>query len=305
MTTHQDNLVTATRAIMEKYADVKLHEITPGNEKAFEVAEVPEGKKLVSLKQFQDEYRTAPERRKGTASLKDLASFIAHTKRFSDDDSALFANNDPEKPSLTCVFNYHRQKHDGDPRFSDHKAYYAFPLSDEWQAWNKKNGSGNRMSQIDFAEFLEDRISDVIQPDPEKMDEKLKDFARLLGGDFASPSKLVELSRGLAVHEGAQVKNAYNTSTGEGSIQFVTEHKDANGQPLKVPNLFLIAIPVFKAGPLYQIAVRLRYRLQAGTIHWFYELYRTDKVFKHAFDEACEVAKNETSLPLFIGSQEA
>jgi len=63
-------------------------------------------------------------------------------------------------------------------------------------------------------------------------------------------------------------------------------------------------IPVFVAGPLYCMAVRLRYRLRAGAIEWFFELYRSDLVFESAFKEACEEASNSTGVPLFLGSPE-
>lgn len=300
--TEQSNVAQTAASLVETYYKPQLLQVKgQEGDKAVEVLVLPTGLTAHSVKKHQDEYRDKPERRKGIANLKDLPSFIAHTLRFADEDSALFANNDMEKPSLTCVFDYHRRTAEGDPRFGTHRAHYAFPLSDEWKAWKAKDGEP--MSQADFAEFLENRISDVTAP--ENVSEALTALAQLLGGTFASPSKLVELSRGLNVHEGAQVKQAVNLSSGEATIQYVSQHQDDTGAPLKVPNLFLIAIPVFVAGPLYQMAVRLRYRLRSGTISWFYELYREDKVFEHAFDEACKRAAEESKLPLFIGSPES
>jgi hypothetical protein len=100
------------------------------------------------------------------------------------------------------------------------------------------------------------------------------------------------------------VKQAQNLSSGEAQISYVTQHTDDDGKPLKVPSLFLIHIPVFRAGAPYEIAVRLRYRLKEGRITWFYELYRADKVFDHAFNEACANAAASTGLPVIVGSPE-
>ncbi len=215
--------------------------------------------------------------------------------------------NDMERPSLQGVLDYHRQGAEGKPRFGKHRAVYNFPLSNEWRAWKDKNCTA--MSQQEFAEFLEDRITDVIAPPdmvgaPLDRDDPMVHLASMLGGAFASPTKLMELSRGLSVRANEQVRQATNLSSGEVSLQFTSEHQDEAGQPLKVPNLFLIAIPVFLSGALYRVAVRLRYRLRAGAISWFYELHRTDLVFDHAFTEACNKARAVTDLPLFVGSPE-
>jgi hypothetical protein len=40
-----------------------------------------------------------------------------------------------------------------------HKAVYDCPFSDEWKAWS--GADGNKMNQIDFAEFLENNIQNV------------------------------------------------------------------------------------------------------------------------------------------------
>jgi len=282
------------------------HQLTVADEsgKTAEVLVLPDGLKAHSIKGYIDEYRIAPERRKGTAKVTSLESFINHVTRFKDDDSAIFADNKQESPSLLAVLDYHRKTAEGAPRFGDHRTFYPFPLSKEWQAWMKQNGQP--MAQADFAAFLEDRIGDVLAPldGDENGDEKLQQLSQLLGGNFAGPAKLMEISRGLSVNESARVKNATNISSGESQIVYETEHHDATGAPLKVPNMFLIGIPVFEMGTPYRIAVRLRYRLRSGTIAWFYELYRSEHVFDDAFDEACKEAGEKTGLPVFMGKPE-
>jgi len=257
--------------------------------------------KVISLKPLLDEYLTKPERRKGVAALGDLESFIAHALRFKDEDSVLFADPTATAPKLTAVLDYHRSGAKSDPRFGQHRAVYSFPLSDEWKAWKAKDGA--EISQQEFAEFLEDRISDVA--DPASPGESAKAFAQKVGVTFATPQRLIELSRGLSLHVGQQVKQAVNLQTGEVQIQYVTEHTDEKGQPLKAPGAFLITIPVFRSGAPYEIAARLRYRQKGGGVVWFYQLYRLDRVFEHAFNEACDQARTETALPLFVGAPEA
>lgn len=71
-----------------------------------------------------------------------------------------------------------------------------------------------------------------------------------------------------------------------------------------MPSIFLIGIPVFNNGPFYRIAARLRYRKNGGKIVFWYDLWRTDRTFDHAFSEAVERVKVETDLPVFIGKPE-
>ena len=268
---------------------------TPDGRKV-KVLVAPKGFDIHGLKGFADAYRTAPERREGTAQLLELESFIAHAKRFADVDSAIFASPDAAAPKLVAVLDYHRATAEGAPRYGKHRAVYPFPLSEEWKAWQAKNGK--QLGQKDFAEFLEDRIGDVAAPPADH------DLVKH-GGSLASPSQLVELSRGLDVHVGAQVKQAVKLSSGEAQIQFITEHKDGDGKPLKVPSAFVIQIPVFRNGALYELGVRLRYRVAPGAgVSWFFEIHRADRVFDDAFKEACLKAGSETSLPVFVGTPE-
>ncbi len=254
---------------------------------------------IESLKGAFDQYRKKPEFRHGTAKFEDLASFIAHAKRFADKDSALFAAGS-STPTLTSVLDYHEAGPEGAPRFGKHRGVYAFPLSDEWQAWTQRNVKF--MTQSEFAEFIENRILDI--SDPSGALDRAKEFSAALGCSFASPSKLIELSRGLAMRVDCKVQNATNLATGETQLQYVTQHTDELGAPLKVPSAFLITIPVFKTGSVYQIPARLRYRTRDAKISWFFELYRIDRVLDHAVREACTLAATETGLPLFYGSPE-
>lgn len=252
-----------------------------------------------------DEYRITPKRRQGTATLLSLSSFIDHVNRFSDADTVIFADNNRSAPSLTAVLDYHRVGADGDPRFGKHRSAFAYPLSDEWRAWQKMNAEPMKM--VDFAAFLEDRIIDVMPSAFVSLTEEAKLFVDTLGGmgRVADPAKLMQLATEMQVFESSVVRSANNLSTGEGAIEFQTEHMDAQGQKLIVPSLFVLGIPVFKNGPVYQVIARLRYRKTGGSIVFFYELWRTDRVFDHAFDESVDRVKAETERPVFLGRDES
>lgn len=265
------------------------------------------GLKEIPADAFAD-YRDAPIRVRGTARHTRLDSFIAHVNRFKNVDTAIFAVDQGGAPSVTAVFDYHGETAGGpgaDPAFAQHRADYAFPLSEEWKAWHKADGV--KMDMGEFAQFLEDHIVDVEQVgDYASINDTVKQFVQTLGGwaAVASPSKLIELSRGLQIYENSVVQDVRKLSSGEAQIAFSSEHVDADGKPLNIPSLFIINIPVFaRSTVLDRVVVRLRYRKAAGVTFWF-ELWRTDRVFDFAFDEALDRVRTETELPVFVGTDE-
>jgi len=258
---------------------------------------------------FFDGARDNPRFRRGTASMTSLDSFIAHVNRFGDFDSAVFADDSRTAPKLTAVLDYHRADEGGehgDYRHGKHRTAFAFPLSDEWKAWIKANSVVMNMGQ--FALFLEDRIGDIAIAGDE-FPEDVTRFVNVNGGvdsiaDFAT---LVELSRGLKVYEQAQVEEATNLASGEGHIRFSVEHETRNrtGGTVKVPTMFFIAIPIFNKGPFYRIGARLRYRKTAEGVKFWFDLYRADRSFDHAFAEAVQRVDAETPASVFFGAPEA
>lgn len=298
-----DGLTTNAGVLADVIARHVKHEIVDVGDgrSTVPVLVLPSGLTARSIKEFRDQYLTAPERREGTAKLVELASLIDHVNRFKDADSALFAVPDPKRPELVAVLDYHRAG-EGAPRFGRHRALYTFPLSDEWEAWTASNGKA--MEQATFAAFLEDRIVDVA--DPGAAFSSAKKFAEALNiPSFASAAKLLSLSRGLSVHVEERATNRIDPSTGETTIFFAAEHKDDAGAPLAVPRAFLVQLPVFRGGAAYQLAVRLKYRVSGGRISWSYEIHAADKSFDDAFRESCELAAEKTGLPLFYGTPEA
>lgn len=252
-----------------------------------------------------DDYLEAPRFRHGTANFDRIESLIEHVKRFKDGNSALFARDDRTSPAITAVLDYHEAGAEADPRFGKHRSLFRFPLSDEWKAWTEADGKV--FSMVEFAAFLEDRIIDVLEliAGEDSLPEDLQRFINICGGKVATPNRLVELSRGLHVNEKAAVKEAISLASGEGQIIFESEHVDQFGGKLQVPGLFLIGIPVFKNGPPWRLAARLRYRKTPAGIVFFYELWRSDRAFDSAFSEAAERVRVETELPMFFGAPEA
>lgn len=264
----------------------------------------PMGAQIVSAKRFVEEWAERPARRHGTARLETCESFIDHVKRHACETSVVFASETP--PCLTAVYDYNEPGPESQgenlARFGRHRAQYACPLSEEWRAWT--GIAGAKMNQSGFAELIEQRIADVL--DPAQAGEGAQRFAAQLGVRLATPAVLMSLSRGLALTVNQRVQNAVNLASGEGQIAYVVEHQNSEtGQPLTVPGAFLLALRVFDRGAAYQVPVRLRYRAAEGKVTWTVELYRADRCLADAFAGVCKQVSEGTGLPLFMGAPES
>mgnify|MGYP001616645358 FL=1 len=91
-------------------------------------------------------------------------------------------------------------------------------------------------------------------------------------------------------------------ASGEATLLFEETHKGADGQPLKVPAAFLVAIPVLRGGPLYRVPVLLRYRVQGGKVSWAISLYDAQGRIDHALGEARTRVAEVTGLLVLEGS---
>lgn len=251
---------------------------------------------LQSVKPFLDEYRTRPERRKGSAKVNTIASLIDLTNRHKDEDSVVFADIDAAAPSVFAVFDYHQK--DLSPRYGAHRAVYSFPLSDEWKAWLTKDAAS--MTQGDWAAFIEDHIADLASP----TDGERSEYERLFSTKIAAPSELITLSRGLQISVESKVRDFRTLQSGEVEISYEEVHKDGSGQKLVVPGLFVLNIPLFVDAERTRILARLRYRKANSSVVWFYQLYRAKQELRAAMRLEAEKVASETGLPVFEGTPE-
>ena len=100
------------------------------------------------------------------------------------------------------------------------------------------------------------------------------------------------------------MKNNVTLQSGEGQIVFEESHTGADGQPVKVPGLFVLNVSPFFMGEPIEIPVRLRYRVTGGKLIWFYQIYRPDQSITQAVRHAMGDVRNGTDLPVYEGSPE-
>lgn len=270
MTEEINSNVSAILAAVSAAIGVKGIDVFP-DQPVLPYAIVPEGYEFKNL----EELLSDPVRKRGDTNLRDAASFVSVVNDQKSDATRLYSTIDP--PSFKAVFNDTA----AGPGWRDHTAVYNAPLSPEWRTW--VGSSGRQVTQADFAQFIETNLPDIAEPDG---------------------AVVLEVSRTLEAKK--KVNFASSLRLSDGSTQFTYE-EDVQGSAqkgqLKVPDVFVLAIPVFENGDLWRIEAKLRYRIgDAGRLAIWYELVRPHKVIEAAVKDLREKIAADTGLSILVGS---
>lgn len=225
------------------------------------IALVPHGVSLEGL----EKHLPAPIRTRQKLNVLDAETFIDYVNRFSDAATAVFCNG-PEGRTFIAVFDYHQP---GEPAWGDHLATYRCPITVEWGRWKEQDRK--RMDQAAFAEFIEDNVRDIVQPE---------------GVSSApSPADMLEISRTLEAKKNISFRQGTRLDNGQVQLTYNEQIDGRAGETgqLNVPEQFFIGVKPFLGGDAFLVAARFRYRIQEGRLAMWYELVRADKVLEEAY----------------------
>lgn len=234
-----------------------------------EIAIVPKGYELHDLEQYLDN----PVRMKERHAFHDVESFILYCSDFragfTNGESRMFGSK--VNSTFTAIFDY--------TGWGEHTAKYTCPLSEEWKRWSGM--SGKQTTQQQFAQFIEDNLPDVIEPEGAAM---------------------LEISRTLEAKK--NVNFISNTRLRDSTVDFVFEEKvEATAQKgsIKIPEVFKIKIPVYDNGEPHVLQAKLRYRLEGGKLSIWYELDRAHKVMEAAFQAVRKQIEDGLEVKALMG----
>ncbi len=234
---------------------------------------IPEGWELKDLAHLQP----APARRKGHIQADTQESFLAIWADEALDQSRIYLSS-PPRVSLTAVFNDSKGDALG---WRDHLCTYSMPFSDEWDTWTKEDAK--LMSQVEFAHFVEKNLPDFVSPD---------------GASMMELAQSLEANKGVAFKSGVRLGNGAHQLRFEETIE---ARAGAKGD-MNVPEIFKIGIPVFRGGSLYEVACRLRYRINGPTLVLGYEIDRGHKIVEHALKKLADQIEEATSRKIIYGA---
>jgi hypothetical protein len=201
--------------------------------------------------------------------LLDERSFGEYFTRFCVEPSLLFALPDEVGVTFTAVFDYHERAQPGSCK---HLATFMPRRSVEWTRWSAVNGKA--MSQLDFAQFLENNTCDVVNP---------------AGADLRAIVNAFEVD-GVIVFQNGSVKFA-----------FCNEQKAKAGE-LEVPEIFELRFPLWDGEEPVELQARLRYRLsQDGGLKLWFELINPHLVIRDGIQLLIARVTKSTGRPVLLG----
>lgn len=263
---------------------------------------LPKGMEAQSVQKFLEEQRETPKRRTGTINLTQTESFVEIVHRFKNANSTLFAHaliaDQSIEASIEAIFDYHPISEDvKDAENCGHRAKYEFPTTKQFQDWLAQNNQP--MTQIELAHFMVQRVMEMTTPT-----ENDKAQIESLKPKFADPVDILELSRDLEIYSQEAVTQRNTLSSGEREIKFTTQHTDAGGNAITIPDFFVINIPVFEGSAPQRILVQLFYRKKDTGLVWWYSMYRIDRALELSFQNTCKTVQEACGLPLYFGTPE-
>ncbi|MGH9001956.1 MAG: DUF2303 family protein [Acidimicrobiia bacterium] len=252
---------------------------------------VPAGGSVEIIDRDLDEYRDWPRRKTGTVTLHDVDSFVTYLAKHALPETEVYA--DVAKARITAVINAHNGVHagatggtdEGRAGWSDHRAMLTLRHTPAWHAWATLDGK--LTCQVTFAEHIEDRLTDIVDPPGAAMLELAQTFQAKTKVTFESSKRLTSGERQLEYRE--------DTQASAGRKGDVT-----------IPDTFTLGIAPFEGSREgYRITARLRYRIGEGTLSIGYRLDRPDDVLRAAFaDTVADVAERITP-PVLHGTPAA
>ena len=289
---------------------------------------VPDGMKVFDPLPFLDARREAPQRAKGASTHQTLDSLKAHVARTKDRDTVAWLESSATTAKLTVVYNYNRAQEPAEdfarPRHGDHRAHYAFPVSDAWKAWQQV--SGKAMGQAELAAFLESRVTEI--RGPAAASARVMDIARaLVGGDddvdedtldgaaldesarriIATPSQLLRLARRISMHVETRATEERDAH-GNVNIVFKSEATaESTGEEkgrVTLPQLLVIEVSVVQGGVAYKLPVRLSTKVAGQRCQWTLTVHRADLALEDAVTDAATEFAEKTGVPVFRGTPE-
>ena len=203
-----------------------------------------------------------PRRKTGYFHVYDAESFVTYVGRHCTADTEVWAS--VERRQVQAVINGHGPAGVGSPGHHDHTATLVLQHTPGWLAWLKLDG--RLLHQVEFAEHIEDRLIDVVDPPAADMLLIAQTFQSKKSVDYESAQRLSDGQTVLEYRE--------HVTTGAGP----------KGQ-LAVPDAFLIALTPFRGGETYKVRARLRTRVADGALLLGYVLDRPEEVLEAAFKD--------------------
>lgn len=225
-----------------------------------------------------DRWLDFPKRRSGTVTVRNLASFRQYWDKHHDDDSDVFA--DLDKGTVTAVLDAHRgagatERGDGDAaRWQQHRLVLKLERTLPWLRWADPARDRKLMSQLTFAEFIEENATDV---DPKGR---------------VSAATLLEVAQEFHARTTGRFTKGTRLATGQTQFEWTEEITASAGRTgkatIEIPTEFDLRIWPYEDCEPATLAARFRYRINNGDLQLGYLLNNPERVAQEAVASVVE-----------------
>ena len=268
--------VTAQQAVLPRRLEEGIYAILDADG-AVQIVETP-GYELKREDDYQQLHSSAPERVWRQVTVLDVASFLDYIGVHADEDHLTNAHGagqlevwaDVDARTVKAVI-------DGVHGWRKHTATLQLKVSREWSEWSAVDGK--LLGQVDFAEFIEDHLSTIAEPDG---------------------ATLLEICQTLQVHTSAQFKQQNILATGQRVFRFEEdlETKAGTKGDLKIPGELTLVLRPFQGSAAVAVTARFRFQVREGVLRLGVKLAEPDKALEDAF--AGVVADVQASVPVHV-----
>jgi uncharacterized protein YfdQ (DUF2303 family) len=220
----------------------------------------------------------APLRKRGTVQVFDATSFNAILAANEGGNATVYVNRDASAPAIVAVLNGNGEH---GPGWGDFRAEIVFRFTPQWLKW--KSIDGRMMPQLQFAEFIEDNLGDIVTPP---------------GAD------MLEIAQYLSATRSVDFRSALRLSSGQIQFQNV-ESVDAKvgvGQTAIPETITLGIAPVYGLPP-FKVDARFRYRIVDGKLQLGVKLQRVEDIMAAVVNDMVNGTVASEGRPAVVGIQ--
>lgn len=244
---------------------------------------VPEGSKVHKFEEVLDR----PLNLKQSVNLHTAKDLISYVNRFADANSVIFV--DVLNGRIKAVLDYHEAiavagyNSNAMQRNCFHVAHFIVDKTTEFK--KIEENSGKKLSQQDFALFLEDIMPYIADP---------------------VATELYEIVQTLSANTKIDFKSGVRTNNGEVTLTYNESIEATAGREGKliIPEEIKFGIQVHRGGNHYLLPARFRYRVTGGNLTLWYDLDQKEKAIEKSMEDTIDYIRNGKQEVDVINDQE-
>lgn len=256
-------------------AEPHTYEVTHGTEIVVTKLRADERIATLDLSRFLPE----PSRSHGHADVRHPADFAELVNRLAEPAlTTVWA--DERAGTVTAVINDHGSE--DCPGWRDHTVKLTLQSDADWERWALADGK--LVQQEDFAEFVEDSVHTITDPEP---------------------ATLLEIALTFQAKRGLEFEQGLRQDTGDVRLRFMETSEATAGAKgdLEIPETITVSLSPWIGATPVELRARLRWRIRDRRLVLGYRLHRADLARTQAFAAMVSQIRDglAVGLPVFLG----